>query len=350
MKNKSEVFSKFRDFKALVENQTDRRIKILRSDNGGEYFNSDFNKFLKEGIKHQSTAPHYPQQNCVAERCNRILVEKAKSVLFDANLSKNYWAEAVNHAVYLKNRSPSRAVAGSTPEEKWSGNPIDLSNLKIFGCKAYSLIHKTERNKLDPKSKPMIFTGFCENSKAYRLIDPRNPKVFEKSRSVIFDESSFLGSKLPFDSKTDLNYQSETLPNNVNIPIVIDFSTFENQDSSITDNENETLQEFQESSSEKSTLNTSTESHYSDSNSLPLDPEVFPNAPKENQLEIVTEPVTKVPDDSNSTVSRVRTKPSWMKDYVMFQTVSDVHFDIFPNVADPLTVSEALKSEDKILW
>ncbi|XP_072154388.1 uncharacterized protein [Bemisia tabaci] len=156
-----------------------------------------------QGVRHLTTVDYTPQQNGVAERVNRTLLEKARCMLFDANLPKSYWAEAVNHAAFLKNRSPSRAIPDHTPEEMWSGERTNLVNLKIFGCKAYCHLPKVKRNKLDAKSKIMIFVGFCENSKAYRLIDPQNPTIFTKARDVIFDETSFL------NKDPSLNYNNE---------------------------------------------------------------------------------------------------------------------------------------------
>nr|XP_018901181.1 PREDICTED: uncharacterized protein LOC109033162 [Bemisia tabaci] len=75
-----------------------------------------------QGVRHLTTVDYTPQQNGVAERVNRTLLEKARCMLFDANLPKSYWAEAVNHAAFLKNRSPSRAIPDHTPEEMWSAH------------------------------------------------------------------------------------------------------------------------------------------------------------------------------------------------------------------------------------
>lgn len=94
---------------------------VLRSDNGGEYVKYNFQKYLKEnGICHQTTDPYSPQQNGVAERANRMIMEKVRCMLQDAGLDKQYWAEAVNTAVYIK----TMAVKGCTPEEKWTKNKV----------------------------------------------------------------------------------------------------------------------------------------------------------------------------------------------------------------------------------
>ena len=104
LKSKDQVFERFLEWKALVERQSKHKLKALRTDNGGEYTSNAFEKYLRdEGIRHERTVPKTPQQNGVAERLNRTLVESARSMLLDANLSKLYWAEAVSMAVYLRN-------------------------------------------------------------------------------------------------------------------------------------------------------------------------------------------------------------------------------------------------------
>lgn len=200
LRRKDEVFEKFKSWKALVENDLNKRIKAIRSDNGGEYMCSKFQNFLRDnGIKHQTTVPYSPQQNGVAERANRSIMEMARCMLQEASLDKKYWAEAVNTAVYLKNRSPTIAVKGCTPEEKWTNKKVCVSQLRIFGCIAYA--HIQIRNKLEPKAKPYIFVGYCENTKGYRLIDPSDPKVCIKARDVTFLEDKFWKSNMSHDDK-----------------------------------------------------------------------------------------------------------------------------------------------------
>lgn len=190
LKNKLDVTKVFHDFKCEVENELGKRIKIIRTDNGTEYCNKDFSKYLADsGIKHQTTTPYTPEQNGLSERKNRTLVERAKCMLSDANLPKIYWAEAVSTAAYILNRSPSRVLNDMTPEEKWSGRKPNISHMKIFGCKAMVHIPKQQRQKWDVKSTEMIFVGYCQNTKGYRLLDKKK-KIIVKSRDVIFVEDS----------------------------------------------------------------------------------------------------------------------------------------------------------------
>ena len=96
MHYKSEVFNTFLEWKAMVENATDGELKVLRTDNGGEYTSNKFKNYLKtEGVKYELTVPKTPEQNGVAERMNRTLVEAVRSMLADAKLPHKFWAEAL---------------------------------------------------------------------------------------------------------------------------------------------------------------------------------------------------------------------------------------------------------------
>jgi hypothetical protein len=138
LKNKSEAFAKFKIWKAEVENQTGRKIKCLRTDNGTEYRDGDFLKFCEEhGIKRHFTVRKTPQQNGVAERLNRTITETARCLRLNAELPKIFWAEAVDMACYIINRSPRVALDGKVAEEVWTGQEVDYSFMRIFGCPAY---------------------------------------------------------------------------------------------------------------------------------------------------------------------------------------------------------------------
>jgi len=189
IKRKSDVFPVFKEFKARVELETGKRIKCLRTGNGGEYVDGDFLAFCKQkGIIRQFYVPHTPQQNGVAERMNRTLLEKTRVMQSTAGLTKSFWAEAVKTASYVINQSPSTAIDLKTPMEMWNGKPIDYSSLHIFGCLVYVMYNSQERSKLDPKSRKCIFLGYADNVKGYRLWDPTAHKVVV-SRDVIFVEN-----------------------------------------------------------------------------------------------------------------------------------------------------------------
>ena len=186
MKHKSEVLEKFKEWKAIVENSIGMKVKTFRSDNGGEYTSREFKDYLKkEGIHHEFTIPKTPQQNGVAERMNRTLVESVRAMLADSKLPKRFWAEALATAMYLRNRSPTTAVKEKTPFEVLTGKKPNVENLRIFGCNAYAHVPKDERKKLDSKTKKSIFLGYGDGIKGYRLYDNNKKKVFY-SRDVQF--------------------------------------------------------------------------------------------------------------------------------------------------------------------
>lgn len=197
IKNKSETLDKFKDFRNLVEKQTGKSIKILRSDNGTEYINQDFDKYMKaSGIRHQTTNPYTSEQNGLAERMNRTLIERAKCLLLNSRLRKDFWAEAVCTAAYIINRSPTRALDYRTPEELWSGKKPNLEHMRVFGCPAMVHIPKQRRLKWDPKSIEVIFVGYCNDTKGYRLYD-ESKKTVIKSRDVIFKENTVMDMSVP---------------------------------------------------------------------------------------------------------------------------------------------------------
>ncbi|KAL4360887.1 hypothetical protein GQ457_04G022640 [Hibiscus cannabinus] len=188
LKQKSKVFAKFKQWKAQVENQTGRKIKYLRSDNGIEYTDSQFQRFCEDhGIQRHFTVRKTPQQNGVAERMNRSLNERARCLRLNAGLPKCFWAEAVSMACYLINRSPRASLSGKVAEEVWSGNVVDFSNLRIFGCPTYVHVPGDERSKLDAKSKKCIFLGYKKGVKGYKFWDPVAKKMVI-SRDTIFNE------------------------------------------------------------------------------------------------------------------------------------------------------------------
>ena len=123
----------------MVEKQSGHQIKILRSDRRGEYDSKEFNNFCKHhGIKRQFTARYTPQQNSVAERKNRTIMNMARSMLKEKHLPNEYWGEALACLVYILNRSPTKSVKSKVPQEAWSGRSCSVAHLRIFGCVVYT--------------------------------------------------------------------------------------------------------------------------------------------------------------------------------------------------------------------
>ncbi|KAH9660217.1 hypothetical protein KPL70_024138 [Citrus sinensis] len=190
MRAKDEVLEIFVKWKKLVETQTGRKIKVLRSDNVGEYTSDPFLQVCQnEGIKRHFTVRHTPQQNGVAERMNCTLLEKVRCMLSNAGLDKKFWAETVSYASHLVNRLPSAAIGGKTPMEMWSGKHAqDYNSLRVFGCPAY---YHVKDGKLDTRARKFIFVGFKGGVKGFKLWDLEDKK-FVCSRDVTFDEASMI--------------------------------------------------------------------------------------------------------------------------------------------------------------
>ncbi|KAE8955150.1 hypothetical protein PR002_g31866 [Phytophthora rubi] len=164
------------------------RLMCLRSDNGTEFVNKDVTRICTlNGIMHQRTVPYSPQQNGVAERMNRTIMEKARSMLHYKSVSTEWWAEAVSTAVYLINRSTNTQNTSVTPYELGFKVKPTLEHLRVFGSHGYAHIDKAQRTKLEPKSFRCMFLGYAENVKGYRVFDLDASKV-KVTRYVKLDE------------------------------------------------------------------------------------------------------------------------------------------------------------------
>ena len=132
--------------------------------------------------------PYTPEQNGVAERRNRTLLEMVRSMMALANLPTSFWGEALLTATYVLNRVPSKSVE-TTPYEVWSGKTPSLNHFKVWGCVGH-VLNPDPKDKLKAKTRRCLFVGYSENSKGYRLYDPKE-KVIIESRHVKFIEDRF---------------------------------------------------------------------------------------------------------------------------------------------------------------
>uniref|UniRef100_A0AAG5D8R7 Endonuclease n=1 Tax=Anopheles atroparvus TaxID=41427 RepID=A0AAG5D8R7_ANOAO len=187
LKQKSEVANKIEEYVRMTQNMFGHKPKVIRSDQGGEYRGQKLRDFYKrEGIQAQFTAGYSPQQNGVAERKNRSLVEMARCLLSDANMHQRYWAEALNTAVYLQNILPTKA-AKLSPFEPWHKVKPDVKHLRVFGCNAWVHVPKEKRKKLSDTAKQLTFVGYSLEHKAYRFLDQETQQI-TISRDVRFIE------------------------------------------------------------------------------------------------------------------------------------------------------------------
>ncbi|SGZ30843.1 BQ5605_C046g12242 [Microbotryum silenes-dioicae] len=199
--HKSDVFPIFQTWLAEVELETNARLRILRTDNGGEYRSNAFTEFCKsKGIRRQYSIPYTPQQNGRAERVNLSIVEGVLALLADARLPATFWDEAAAYFVYCKNRCSHSALAKQTPEFVWNGQRTTATALHPFGCTAWLTVAPDLRSKLDPKAARVIFTGYDLASKAFRFFDHSINKIV-LGRNATFLDNDFPG--LPVTTPVD---------------------------------------------------------------------------------------------------------------------------------------------------
>lgn len=167
LKTKGETYFALKELHHLIKSQYHSDIKILQSDNGGEYINQDMKQFCKDNfIRHQTLCVGTPEQNGLAERRNRQILEIVRASLFDMNVSHEYWGEAVRSAAYLMIRTSSRVIDFKTPLQKLqelTSTPISPGlEPRVFGCTAY--VHQS-MGKLELRAIRCIFLGYAEQKK-----------------------------------------------------------------------------------------------------------------------------------------------------------------------------------------
>lgn len=223
IRKKSELLDKFKQFKTYVENQTNLKIKRIRSDNGSEYTSKNFREFCRSwGIKQEFSAEYTPQQNGVAERANRTLIEMARCMMIKAKLPEFLWAELVHTSAYIRNRCPTKLNKNKTPEELWSTKVPSVSYFKEIGSQAFVLKKGGNYSKFEPKSEEFVLTGYCDDAKAYRLWK-RGSRSIIKSRDVAFIENLGLQKEnefYEFELQSEPNEELELKFNEEIKPIV----------------------------------------------------------------------------------------------------------------------------------
>ena len=218
MKNKSEVFGIFVTFKVHVEKMFNTSIKILQCDEGGEYKSQAFKHFLAtQGISQRFSCPKHPEQNGLAERKHRHIVETSVVMLSHAHISDKYWFDACLTATYLINRLPTKVLSNKSPYEKLFHRPPIYEFFKVFGCKCFPWLTPYARNKLQPKSKSCVFLGYSLNHQGYKCLDLSTSRMY-LSRHVLFDEDSF-----PFKELSSLTENVCQPGNSPTSDLLIDF-------------------------------------------------------------------------------------------------------------------------------
>ena len=197
LKHKSEVSFIFPIFHNMVKNQFGVGIKRFRSDDGKDYFNQNLSPyFQKEGIIHKSSCINTPQQNEVAQRKNGHFLAITRACLFQRNVPKNYWGEAVLTAAHLINRLPSRVLGFKSPVQVFSKYFPDFRTAnylvpKIFGCVSFVHIHSHNRGKLNPRALKCVFVGYSSTQKGYKCFHPPTKKFFVSADVTFVEKESY---------------------------------------------------------------------------------------------------------------------------------------------------------------
>jgi len=313
LKEKSQAADALKVYVNEVERQLDRKVKIIRSDRGGEYYGKynesgqcpgPFAKFLEEhGICAQYTMPGTPQQNGVAERRNRTLMDMVRSMMSNSSLPKSLWMYALKTVVYLLNRIPSKAVP-KTPFELWTGRKPSLRHLHVWGCQAEARVYNPHEKKLDSRTVSGYFIGYPEKSKGYRFYCPNHSSRIVETGNAKFIENGEVSGSVERQS-VEIN----EVRVNISLPMNVPTST------PIT-------------------------------NVVPLVEEHFNNV-EQHLGETLQEGTNSQVSDANEPQTVPLRKSAISDDYVIYLQESD--FDIGIN-KDPVSFSQAIESTESDKW
>ncbi|PKH48991.1 hypothetical protein CRG98_050339, partial [Punica granatum] len=191
MREKSETMKRLMEFCNMAHTQFGRAVKVVRTDNGTEFLSKVMREFyLDRGIMHQTTCVETPQQNGMAERKHRHILNVARALRFNAELPLKFWGECVLTATYLINYTPTPVLSGKSPYEILFGKPPSYNHLRIFGSSCYALHKPKSKDKFADRSRRCIFIGYPNGKKGWKLYDLDTEEVFV-SRDVVFYEDSF---------------------------------------------------------------------------------------------------------------------------------------------------------------
>ncbi|GJS46001.1 putative ribonuclease H-like domain-containing protein [Tanacetum coccineum] len=210
LEHKDETYPILKDFINLVENQLNKKVKAIRCDNGTEFKNAHIIKLCgSKGIKRDYSNARTPQQNRVAERKNRTLIEAARTMLADSKLHTMFWTEAVRTACYVLNRVLVTSPHNKTPYALLTGNIPSVSHFKPFGCHVTILNTSDHLGKFDGKDDESYIIGYSASNKAYRVYNVPNKRVEETMNLRYLEEKpNVLG--LGHEWYFDLDYLTDT--------------------------------------------------------------------------------------------------------------------------------------------
>lgn len=170
LKFKSDCILHLKIFIQLIQNQFNSSIKTIRSDNDLEFINSQCASFFQSlGIVYQRTCVYTPQQNRVAERKHKNLLEMARALRFQGHIPLKFWGDYVLTATYIINRLPTKVLHVLSLYEKFHKTPLFLNHMRTLGCLCYA-IEPNPVDKFSPKVVPDVFMGYSPTQKGVQTL------------------------------------------------------------------------------------------------------------------------------------------------------------------------------------
>ncbi|GKB06456.1 putative ribonuclease H-like domain-containing protein [Tanacetum coccineum] len=208
---KDETSGILKSFIMGIENLVDHKVKVIICDNGTEFKNREMIDFCEmKGILRQFSIARTPQQNGVAERRNRKLIEAARTMIANSRLPTTFWAEAINIACYVQNRVLVVKPHNKNPYQLFHGRTPTLSFMRLFGCPITILNTIDHLGKFDGKADEGFFVGYYLNSKAFRVFNSRT-RIVEENLHIRFSECTPNVAKSGLDWLFDINALTRTM-------------------------------------------------------------------------------------------------------------------------------------------
>ena len=347
LKNKSDVYECFKKFEEYVQTQTGHKIKRFRTDNGREYINHRVEELLaNHGIHVETTVPPNAESNGRAERLNRTLLDKARCMLQEAKLPSKFWAEAISCAAYLSNRSPNSALHGKIPYQLWTGKALNLSHLRVFGCKVLAHVPRVQRSKMAPTSKPCVMLGYATNQVGYRLWSLALNKV------IVIRDAVFFENIYPFNEDHDTVYlPSIQSPNQIETEAK---DIVEDQNEQIIDKDHPLIDIPEEPAdlniNEQDIENLDNNSDMDIDDSVPVPARIIPTQRLSRPLKRLARKGLKRPVSETTASSRPKRKITVPKHIGVYQVNYSNFLSTESNRIDPISYKAALASPEREQW
>lgn len=216
--HKSDIIDKVKQCISKMEILTGNQVKQIMTDEGTEFVNRELSNYLSmKGIIHNKSVPYTPEQNGYIEQDMDNVSKATRTLLIDSGLPKRYWAEAMNTAIYVLNRTvASGAIA--TPYELCTGRKPDVTNLRVFGQSAFVMLPKHKRDKLDSRTIKMIFVGYTDRSNTYRFMDEESEQIHVSCNAKFVDDIISIDKSSTLNPDDSIAVSDDVMDTSVEVP------------------------------------------------------------------------------------------------------------------------------------